>query len=185
MQLPSASVPPSPRNDRAFFIFNGLVSVVALSLLAWLLLIHGGMKNSTLDLRFMPMVNACFNAVAATLLIAGWVAIKRKNVELHRYLMVSAFAASALFLVGYLAYHAVHGDTKFGGVGLMRTVYLVILVTHVLLSMVIVPLALSAFYFAWRRDFRAHVKVTRVLHPVWLYVSVTGVVVFLMLRPYY
>ncbi len=177
--------PTAPRNDRAFFIFNAVVSIAALSLLAWLLLIHRGMDHTTLDLRFMPMVNACFNATAATLLIAGWVAIKRKNVELHRYLMVSAFAASALFLVGYLAYHAVHGDTKFGGVGFIRAVYLMILVSHVLLSLVIVPLALSAFYFAWRRDFQKHVKVTRVLHPIWLYVSVTGVVVFLMLRPYY
>ena len=175
----------APRNDRAFFIFNAVVSSAALSLLAWLLLIHRGMSNTSIDLRFMPMVNACFNAASATLLIAGWVAIKRKNIELHRYLMVSAFAASALFLVGYLAYHAVHGDTKFGGVGLVRAMYLLILVSHVLLSMVIVPMALSAFYFAWRKDFRKHVKVTRVLHPIWLYVSVTGVVVFLMLRPYY
>jgi len=176
---------PAPRNDRAFFIFNAVVSIAALSFLSWLLLIHRGSQSSGLDLRFMPAVNACFNSTAAALLIAGWVAIKKKRVDLHRYLMVSAFVASSLFLVGYLAYHAVHGDTKFGGVGLVRTLYLLILASHVLLSTVIVPLALSAFYFAWRRDFRKHTRVTRVLHPIWLYVSVTGVVVFLMLRPYY
>lgn len=175
----------APRNDRAFFIFNAVVSVAALSLLGWLLLIHGGMQNSSINLRFMPMVNACFNATAAALLVAGWVAIKNKKVELHRYFMVSAFAASALFLVGYLAYHAVHGDTKFGGVGLIRTVYLTLLASHVLLSTIIVPFALTAFYYAWRRDFRKHARVTRILHPIWLYVSVTGVIVFLMLRPYY
>ena len=176
---------PVSRSDRSFFIFNAVVSVAALSLLTWLLLIHGGAQNSAVDLRFMPAVNACFNATAASLLVAGWVAIKKKRADLHRYFMVGAFAASTLFLIGYLAYHAVHGDTKFGGAGLMRTLYLAILVSHVLLSTVIVPLALTAFYYAWRRDFRKHTRVTRVLHPIWLYVSVTGVVVFLMLRPYY
>ena len=176
---------PAPRSDRTFFVVNAVVSAAALSLLAWLLLIHGGLKNSSLDLRFMPAVNACFNATAATLLVAGRVAIKMKKVELHRLLMVSAFAASALFLVGYLAYHGVHGDTKFGGTGAIRTAYLVLLASHVLLSTVIVPLALSAFYFAWRRDFKRHTRVTRILHPIWLYVSVTGVIVFLLLRPSY
>ena len=183
--LPMTPAPSAPRSDRSFFVFNAVVSVAALSLLTWLLLIHAAAKNSSVDLRFMPAVNACFNAAAASLLIAGWVAIKKKRADLHRYFMVAAFAASALFLVGYLAYHAVHGDTKFGGVGLVRTLYLAILVSHVLLSTVIVPLALTAFYYAWRKDFRKHTRVTRVLHPIWLYVSVTGVVVFMMLRPYY
>jgi len=96
--------------------------------------------------------------------------------------MVSTFAASSLFLVGYLAYHYVHGDTRYAGTGAMKAVYLIILATHVLLSMPVVPLALVAFYFAWRQDFRRHRKVTRWLAPMWLYVSVTGVVVFFMLR---
>lgn len=173
------------RNDRPFFVFNAIVSVAALGLLGWLLLVHGGLQSPTVNLRFLPAVNAGFNATAASLLVAGWVAIKRQRSDVHRALMVLAFAASALFLVGYLAYHAVHGDTKFGGVGAVRVVYLVILASHVLLSMGIVPMALAAFYFAWRKDFTKHTKVTRVLHPVWLYVSVTGVVVYLMLRPYY
>ena len=125
------------------------------------------------------------NATAATLLVAGWVAVKRGRSDLHRYFMVAAFAASALFLVGYLAYHAVHGDTKFGGVGPVRTVYLVLLASHVLLSIGIVPQSLTAFWFAWKKEFSRHTRVTRVLWPLWLYVSVTGVVVFLMLRPYY
>jgi putative membrane protein len=175
----------TPRSDKPFFIFNAVVSVAALSLLAWLLLIHGGLSNPTVNLRFMPAVNACLNATAASLLVAGFIAIKKKRAEVHKYLMVSAFAASALFLVGYLAYHAVHGDTKFGGEGAVKVVYLVILASHVLLSMGIVPMALAAFYFAWRKDFAKHTRVTRVLHPVWLYVSVTGVVVYLLLRPYY
>ena len=176
---------PPATSDRPFFIFNGVVSAVALALLSWLLLFHKGLQGLDVNLRFLPAVNACFNASAATLLVAGWVAIKRKNQQLHRWLMVSAFIASTLFLVGYLAYHAVHGDTKFGGEGAVRTVYLVILASHVLLSIGIVPMSLAAFYFAWKGQFARHTKVTKVLHPIWLYVSVTGVVVFLMLRPYY
>ncbi len=172
-------------SDRTFFLFNAVVSVGALALLSWLLLFHGGLQGSEVNLRFMPGVNAAFNATAATLLIAGRLAIARKRVELHRALMVLAFAASALFLVGYLAYHAVHGDTKFGGTGAVRVVYLAVLASHVLLSVGVVPLALAAFWFAWKQAFDRHVKVTRWLHPIWLYVSVTGVVVYFMLRPYY
>ena len=173
------------RSDKPFFLFNAVVSVVALSLLGWLLLVHGGLQSPAVNLRFMPAVNAALNALAATLLVAGRVAIAKQRQGVHRALMVSAFATSAVFLVGYLAYHAVHGDTKFGGTGWVRAAYLALLASHVLLSMGIVPLALSAFYFAWRRDFVRHTRVTRVLHPIWLYVSVTGVAVYLMLRPYY
>ncbi len=173
------------RSDRLFFRFNAVLSVVALSFLAWLLLGRTASANSTLNLRFMPFLNACLNATSAVLLVLGRVAIARKQVERHRYLMVSAFVASALFLVGYVAYHAVHGDTKFGGQGVIRGVYLTLLASHVLLSTCVVPLSLSAFYFAFTKRFTTHVKVTRVLHPIWLYVSVTGVIIFLMLRPYY
>ena len=180
-----SSASSSQPRDRTFFLFNAVISIAALSLLSWLLLFHGGMQGTSVNLRFLPAVNACLNATAAALLVAGWVAIKRKRVDLHRYFMVSAFAASACFLVGYLAYHAVHGDTKFGGVGSVRVVYLLLLASHVLLSLFIVPLSLTAFWFAWKREFTRHTKVTRWLHPVWLYVSVTGVVVFLMLSPYY
>lgn len=180
-----SSASPTPSSDRSFFIFNAVVSVGALSLLTWLLLFHGGLQGTEVNLRFLPALNAGFNATAASLLVAGWVAIKRQRQDLHRYLMVSAFAASSCFLIGYLAYHFVHGDTKFGGVGAVKVVYLLILASHVLLSLGIVPLCLAAFWFAWKREFKRHTRVTRWLHPIWLYVSVTGVVVFLMLRPYY
>lgn len=183
--MQAAEGPSGAEGDRRFFIFNAVVSVVALGFLGWLLLVHRGVEGSTVNLRFLPAVNAGWNTLAATLLVAGRVAIVKKQADLHRRLMVGAFAASTLFLVGYLAYHAVHGDTKFGGEGAVRVAYLLILASHVLLSTVIVPLALAAFYFAWKKNFAKHTAVTRVLHPVWLYVSVTGVVVYLMLRPYY
>ena len=175
-----------PAADRRFFVFNAIVSAGALSLLAWLLLLRRGAGGPiSTDLSFLPAVNACLNATAATLLLAGWIAIRRGSMRVHRVLMVSAFVASSLFLVCYLAYHSVHGDTRYAGTGGMRTLYLTILASHVVLSTTVVPLALTAFWFALRREFRRHRRVTRVLWPIWMYVSVTGVVIFWMLRGSY
>lgn len=174
-----AALPPRV-SDRAFFVFTAVVSVAALSFLAWLLLVRRGGGMEGVNLRFLPAVNAGLNATAAALLIAGWVAVKRGARQVHQYLMVSAFVASSLFLVCYLTYHYVHGDTRY--VGDWRGLYLLILASHVLLSMPVVPMALLSFYFAWRKEFTRHRKVTRWLAPIWVYVSVTGVVVFFMLR---
>ncbi len=174
----------SAKGDRPFWIVNGVVSVVALSVLAYLLLIRQGSGDRT-ALAFMPAVNASFNAAAAVLLVLAVLAIKRKQVARHQALMLSAFASSTFFLVGYLAYHYVHGDTRFPGQGPLRAAYLALLASHVLLSIPVVPMCLAAFYFAFRREFSTHKKITRFLFPIWLYVSVTGVLVFAMLRSAY
>jgi len=179
--LPVSSPATPAASDRPFFIVNAVVSTAALAFLAYLLMIHRGSPGSV-DLRFMPAVNAALNAVSASLLVVGWLAIKRRSPTLHKYCMVSAFSSSALFLVGYVAYHYVHGDTKYQGTGPMRAVYLIVLASHVILSMAVVPLSLTAFYFAFKRAFDKHKKVTRWALPIWLYVSVTGVLVFFMLR---
>jgi putative membrane protein len=168
-------------NERTFVVFNALLSTAALSFLGWLLFLHEGGGESA-DLGFLPAVNAALNTVAALLLTSGWIAIRRGNRRVHRYLMVSACAASALFLISYVVYHYAHGDTHYGGEGALRVVYLAVLATHVLLSMAVVPLALSALWLAYRGRFATHKKITRVLTPIWLYVSVTGVVIFFMLR---
>ena len=168
--------------DRRFYVFALVVSALALGYLAYLLLVREADPGSTVNLRFMPAVNAGLNSLATVLLTSGWFAIRGGNRRLHQKLMVSAFCASALFLIGYVAYHHVHGDTKFQGEGAIRAVYLLILATHVLLSMAVVPLALIAFYFAFRRSFARHRKVAKVLLPIWLYVSVTGVIIFFMLH---
>lgn len=178
--MSQAATPPA---DRQFYLFNAVLSSAALALLAWLLLFHHG--GARADLAFMPAINACLNALSATLLLAGFIAIRRRNLQLHRYLMVSAFASSAIFLVGYLAYHYLHGDTKYAGAGPAKTFYLLILASHILLSMTVVPLALSAFWFAFRRSFVQHKKVTRFLWPIWMYVSVTGVLIYFLLRSSY
>ncbi len=167
--------------DRRFMLFNGVVSSAALAFLAWLLLLHQGPRGQS-DLSFMPAVNASFNALSATLLLSGLVAIKAGRIALHKRLMVAAFASSTLFLVGYITYHYGHGDTKFTGVGSVRVVYFAILVSHILLSSLVVPMALASFYYALRERFVTHARLARVLFPIWLYVSVTGVVIFFMLR---
>ncbi|WP_129352249.1 DUF420 domain-containing protein [Sorangium cellulosum] len=167
-------------SDRAFYLFNAALSAGALAFLAYILIFRRGAGGA--DLRFMPPLNAALNATAATLLVAGWIAIKRRAMVVHKYLMVSAFAASALFLVGYLAYHFVHGDTKYQGTGPLRVVYFVILISHIVLSIGIVPLALTSFYFAFKGGFAKHARVAKVTLPLWLYVSVTGVLIYFMLR---
>lgn len=182
LEQSQAPMSPTAGSDRSFFIFNALVSAAALAFLAWLLLLHGGISRGGVDLSFMPAVNAGFNALSASLLVAGYVAIRRGARAVHQRLMVSAFASSALFLVGYVAYHYVHGDTKFVGTGPIRSLYFIVLISHVLLSMGVVPMALAAFYFAFKKRFAAHKKVTRVLLPVWLYVSVTGVAIYFLLK---
>ncbi len=164
-----------------FFAINAAISIAALGLLGWLLLVRQPVPPSV-DLRFVPTLNACLNALAASLLVAGWFAIRRGRRTVHMRLMVSAFASSTAFLVGYIAYHYAHGDTRYEGVGAMRLVYFTVLITHVLLSMTVVPLALTTFYLAWKERFVAHRKIARITLPIWLYVSITGVVIYFMLR---
>ncbi len=182
MTTPVDAPPDAPITDRTFFVFNAIVSTAALAFLAWLLMIRKA--STTVDLSFLPAVNATLNATAAVLLASGWIAIRRGARKVHQYLMTSAFAASSLFLVCYLVYHWAHGDTKFGGHGTIKLVYLLILASHVLLSMAIVPLCLSSFWFAWRKHFTVHRRIGRVLLPMWLYVSVTGVAIYFFLRAF-
>jgi len=177
----SDAIAADDRGGRAFLVFNALLSTGALAFLGWLLLIHEG-QGASADLSFLPAVNAGLNSVAALAIVAGWIAIRRGERRAHRYLMVSAFAASALFFVSYVVYHYAHGDTRYTGEGAMRLVYFGVLITHVLLSMAVVPMALSALWLAYKRRFAAHRKVARILAPIWLYVSVTGVAIFFMLR---
>ena len=129
-----------------------------------------------------PTINASLNALSGILLLLGWLAIKRKDQKLHRYFMISALVSSTLFLICYLYYHAViHGMTRYEGKGLLRIIYFTILLTHTPLAVVIVPASLTALWHALHQNFDKHVRVTRWLYPVWMYVSVTGVVIYLML----
>ena len=134
---------------------------------------------------YLPHLNAFLNATSAVLLIAGYRFIRKLRVDAHRKCQVSAVITSTLFLISYLTYHYYHGDTRFLGQGLVRPFYFVILISHVILAIVIVPLVLITVYRAARGDFIRHKRIARWTLPLWLYVSVTGVIVYLMLYHIY
>lgn len=129
----------------------------------------------------LPAVNATLNGLAAILLLAGFIFIRRKQVARHKACMVSAFAVSCLFLVFYVTYHALHGSTRFTHGGAVRWLYYGILITHVVLATAIVPLAIMTLLRAFRGQFERHRRLARWTWPIWMYVSVTGVVIYLML----
>ena len=134
-----------------------------------------------MTVRDLPTLNAALNATSAALLVLGWFLIRAGRREAHRKTMTAALTCSALFLVSYLAYHAQVGSVRFTGTGAARTVYFAILLTHTVLAVAVTPLAVTAFVLARRGRFATHRKLARWTLPVWLYVSVTGVVVYLML----
>lgn len=134
-----------------------------------------------IEVSQLPAVNATLNAVAGTLLAAGYACIRRGRVDLHRRCMVAAFATSALFLVSYLVYHAQAGSRPFTGEGPIRVVYFTVLISHIILAAAVLPLAVVTLRRGLRRDDARHAALARWTLPVWLYVSVTGVVVYWML----
>jgi uncharacterized membrane protein YozB (DUF420 family) len=129
----------------------------------------------------LPTVNAALNASAAVAIVLGYAAIRRGRVQTHRACMLSAVGLSTLFLASYLVYHAQVGSRPYGGAGWTRAVYLAILLTHVVLAAAIVPLVGTTLYRALRAQFARHARLARWTLPIWLYVSVTGVVVYWML----
>lgn len=134
-----------------------------------------------LQVTTLPAVNAALNALAALLLVAGYVQIRRRQIAAHRACMLAAFTTSVLFLVSYLTYHAQVGSQPFTGQGPIRTVYFVVLISHIALAALILPLALVTLRRGLRRDDVRHAAIARWTLPIWLYVSVTGVVVYWML----
>lgn len=136
-------------------------------------------------LSFLPPIYATINGITAVLLIAAVMAIKNGNRKLHEKLMTSAIACSVIFLVMYVAYHLTSESTKFGGEGVIRYVYFFILITHIILSVAIIPLVLFSYVRALSEEFDKHKKIAKITFPLWLYVAVTGVIVYLMISPYY
>lgn len=134
---------------------------------------------------YLPHLNACLNTTSALLLFTGYRFIRARNVVAHRACQIAALVVSILFLASYLTYHFNHGTTRFQGTGLARPIYFTILTTHTILAIVIVPLVFLTFYRAFRGDFVRHRKIARITLPLWLYVSITGVIVYLMLYQIY
>ena len=159
-------------------------SAAAIVFLLWLLYVHHPSPALAQRWMFLSPLNALLNGLSAVALCVGWYVIKHKNWRAHRASMVSAFGFSSLFLVSYIVNHALHGDTPFPSIGMVRRIYLLILASHILCSIVALPMILTTFHFALRGDFTRHRRLARVTFPIWLYVSVTGVVVFVLLRAY-
>ena len=137
------------------------------------------------DVHIFAVINAVINSIVSVLLIGALIAVKQKKYELHKKLMLGSLVLSILFLVSYISHHLLSGDTKFGGEGLIRILYFIILSTHIFLAAVILPFILFTTYRAMIAEFPAHKKLAKITFPLWLYVAVTGPIVYLMISPYY
>lgn len=158
-----------------------VISAAAIGFLFWIIYgVEAGDGSS--QWAFLPATNALFNAISATAVVTGLVFIRKGNKRAHGISMGTALLASTLFLVGYIIHHTVHGDTKFLTQGWLRPTYFFILITHILLSIVVLPLVLTTVLFAATRRWPAHRRIAKWTYPIWLYVSVTGVLVFIFLR---
>ena len=134
---------------------------------------------------FLPPIYSSLNALTAILLVLALVAIKSKKIKLHQRLMQTCIALSLVFLVMYIAYHMTTDPTPFGGEGFTKSMYFFILISHIILSIALIPLVLISYVRAFQEEFPAHKKISKITFPIWLYVAVTGVVVYLMISPYY
>lgn len=166
---------------------NRLINVVSIAIPVVVALILGIRQKFDLGswTTYLPHINGVINSVTSVLLIVGYYFIRQKNVAAHRITMTAAFTLGALFLVGYVLYHISNESTSFGGTGWIRPVYYFLLISHIALSVVVLWFVLRAVYFALTRQFVLHKKMTRWALPIWLYVSTTGVIVYLLIKPYY
>lgn len=179
----SQPITTSPGLDRKPVPAILALSAVIAAFLIWLIYFKGRVAAPEW-VGYLPAANAFFNSLSAICLVFGYLNIRRGNRAVHKRFMLSATVFSALFLISYITYHSFHGDTKFPGHGFIRPVYFFVLITHISLSMVALPLILGTLWWALRSEFRFHKKIARWTFPLWLYVSVTGVVVFFMLKAY-
>ncbi len=178
-------LPPAiKKDDKKAGWLIGIFSVVVFAVVVSL-----GKLKWIVDLGFDPHVfakiNAVINSLVAILLVSGLVAVKQGKYLLHKRIMVTALILSILFLVSYICHHLFTGDTRYGGTGAIRYLYFIILITHIFLAAIILPFILFTAYRALVAEWPKHMKIARVTWPIWFYVSVTGVVVYLMISPYY
>ena len=169
--------------------YNRIITALSIIIpLAVAMLFGVNLKELGFDvepLTFLPPIYASINGFTAVLLIAAVVAIKKGNKKLHEQLNTSAIICSVLFLLMYIAYHMTSESTKFGGEGAIKYIYYFILITHILLSIAVIPFVLITFVRARLGKFPEHKKIAKITFPLWLYVAITGVVVYLMISPYY
>jgi len=174
----------TPAKDRRFLALIAVLSVAIPVVVALLFFIpkDGGTK---VDVSFLPPFYAFINFLTAVVLVVGYVNIKKGNIKIHRAAMLSAFGLSAIFLVSYVVYHLFGERTLYGGEGLLKYIYYFILLTHIVLAIIIVPLVLLSVYYGITDQLVRHRRISRWTFPIWLYVAVTGVLVYLLISPYY
>jgi putative membrane protein len=174
-----------PGDYTRYKIILGVLGAVVPLLVAVLYYFPGAFRIPGVEVKFLPKVIAVLNSLTALCLLAGYYFIRQKNVLRHRAMMGTAFALGALFLLCYVTYHSQVASTKFGGVGGIRYAYYFLLLTHIALAIVTVALVLFTLYFALTGQYTKHKTIARWTFPVWLYVSITGVIVYFMISPYY
>ncbi len=172
------------KNDRKAGWLIGIFSFVVFAAVVALGRIKLDLQLS-FDVHVFARINAVINSAVSVLLVAALIAVKQKKHLLHKRLMMGAMVLSILFLVSYIAHHLLAGDTKFGGEGTIRYIYYFILATHIFLAAIILPFILFTAYRALIAEWPAHKKLARITWPIWFYVAVTGVVVYLLISPYY
>jgi len=170
--------------DRKFLTVIAVLSV-AIPVVVALLFFMPKAGNGAVDVSWMPGFYAIINSLTAVALVIGYINIKRQNVRGHRAAMLVAFGLSCIFLVSYVTYHFLGERTVYGGEGILKYIYYFILLTHILLSIAIVPLVLLSIYFGISNQLARHRRISRWTFPIWLYVAVTGVLVYLLISPYY
>jgi putative membrane protein len=173
---------PSPKTaTRTAVVAILLISAAASLFLFWLIYIHPAAAAST-TYAFLPALNAVLNGLAATALLIGFTFIRRHRIAAHRRSMIIAFVFSTVFLISYIVHHALHGDVRYPAQAAFRNFYLWLLASHIVLAVVALPMVLITFFFSLSGRFPQHRKIARWTFPIWLYVSVTGVITYVMLR---
>ena len=158
------------------------ISAAASLFLFWLIYVHPASDAARVRFAFLPPLNAVMNGLSATALLIGFTFIRARRIAAHRAAMITAFAFSTLFLVGYILHHALHGDVHYPVHAAYRSVYIPLLISHIVLATVTLPLVLVTFFFSLTGRFPQHRRIARWTFPLWLYVSVTGVITYVMLR---
>lgn len=165
--------------------YKKLITIVSIIVPIAVAILFGVRIPNVAPLSFLPPIYASINGLTAILLIASIIAIKKGNKKLHEQLNTTAIICSALFLIMYIGYHMTSDSTKFGGEGIIKYIYYFILITHIILSIIVIPFVLITFMRARLGKFPEHKKIAKITFPLWLYVAITGVIVYLMISPYY
>ncbi|ATH06577.1 hypothetical protein BIY24_01050 [Halobacteriovorax marinus] len=170
------------QNNNTAYTAIGIVSFITISFLVWLIYFKTPHQATGDWVEQLPAINALLNSISFVLLCSGYVFIKKGLRSLHIKSMIAATISSFLFVASYITYHHFHGDTKFLAEGPIKYIYFTILITHIVLSIPLVPLVLTTLYHAYAENFSSHKKLAKITFPIWVYISVTGVLIYLILN---